>query len=88
MNNGKRQMFKEPASPSSRNVTAVELMSRRYGYMGSAGFRPGGRQPELGGRKKDEGGTLKLVVRGNKAGAFAQGMPNNDHRVALTVDFS
>ena len=81
-------MFKEPASPSPRNVTAVELMSRRYGYMGSARFRPGGRQAELGDRKKDEGGTLKLVVRGNKAGAFAQGMPNNDHRVALTVDFS
>jgi len=24
------------------------------------------RQPELGGLKKDEGGTLKLVARGNK----------------------
>jgi hypothetical protein len=77
-------MFKEPHSPSPRNVTAVKMMSR----MRSARFWPGGRQPELGGRKKDEGGTLKLVVRGNNAGAFAQGMPNNDHRVALTVDFS
>ena len=45
--------------------------------MRSARFRPGGRQPELGRRKKDEGGTLKLVVRGKAA--FAQGMPNNDH---------
>jgi hypothetical protein len=69
-------------------VTAVKLMSRAAADMRSARFRPGGRQPELGGRKKDEGGTRKLVVRGNKAGAFAQGMPNNDHRVALTVDFS
>jgi len=81
-------MFKEPHSPSPRNETTVKMMSRAAANMRSARFWPGGRQPELGGRKKDEGGTLKLVVRGNNAGAFAQGMPNNDHRVALTVDFS
>src|ERR1700730_6816216 len=40
-----------------------------------ARFRPGGRQPELGGRKKDEDGTQRW-------------MSNYDHRVALTVDFS
>jgi len=48
-------------------------MSRAAANMRSARFRPGGRQPELGGRKKGEGGTLKLVVRGNKAGPSAQG---------------
>jgi hypothetical protein len=37
---------------------------------------------------KDEGGALKLVSRGNKAGPSPQGMSNNDHRVAITVDFS
>jgi hypothetical protein len=44
------------------------------------------RQPELGGLKKDEGGTLNLVVR--ETTSSAQGMPDHDHRVALTVDFS
>jgi hypothetical protein len=80
-------MFKEPHSPSPRNVTAVKMMSRRYDRWGLPVFDPG-RQLELGGRKKDECGTLKLVVRGNKAAPSAQGMSNNDHRVTLTVDFS
>ena len=44
------------------------------------------RQPELGGLKKDEGGTLKLVP--GETTSSGQGMPNYDHRVALTVDFS
>jgi hypothetical protein len=71
-----------------RNMTAMKLMSRAARYMQSARFRPVGRQPELGGRKKDEGGALKRVVRGNKVGPTAQGMSNYDHRVAPTVDFS
>jgi hypothetical protein len=69
-------------------VTAVELMSRRYDIWGLPVFGPADDSLSWVAGKKDEGGTLKLVVRGNKAGAFAQGMPNNDHRVALTVDFS
>jgi hypothetical protein len=36
---------------------------------------------------KDEGGALKLVPRGNKAGPSRQGM-SYDYRVAITVDFS
>ena len=54
-----------------RNVTAVKLMSRTAAIYEVCAF-PARRttQPDLGGRKKDEGGTLKLVVRGNKAGAF------------------
>ena len=48
-----------------------------------APFRPVGRQPELGGRKKDEGAALKLVVRRNKAGP--SGMSNYDHNLSLLV---
>jgi hypothetical protein len=80
-------MFREPDSQSPRNVTAVILMSRRYDIWGLPVF--GRADDSLSWwSEKDEGGTLKLVVRGNKAGPSAQGMSNNDHRVALTVDFS
>ena len=56
-------MFKEPDSPSPRNVTAVKLMSRTAAIYEVCTFRPVGRQPELGGRKKDEGGALKWCPR-------------------------
>ena len=62
-------MFQEPDSPSPpRNVTAVKRMSRAAAIYEVCAFRPVGRQGELGGRKKDEAGALKLVVRRNKAG--------------------
>ena len=50
-----------------RNVTAVKPMSRAAAIYEVCAFPAQGRQPELGGRKNDEGGTLKLVVRGNKS---------------------
>jgi hypothetical protein len=46
-------------------VTAVKLMSRTVAIYEVYVFPAQERQPELGGLKKDEGGTLKLVPRGN-----------------------
>jgi hypothetical protein len=45
-------------------VTAAKLMSRTDATYEA--FPAQEQQPELGGLKKDEGGTLKLVARGNK----------------------
>jgi hypothetical protein len=54
-------------------------------YMNSALFGP--KDDGLSWRRKrDEGGTLKLVARGKSA--FSARSPNDDHRVALTADFS
>jgi len=47
-------------------VTAVKLMSRAAAIYEVCTFPAQERQPELGGLKKDEGRTLKLVARGNK----------------------
>ena len=41
-------------------------MSRADAIYEVCSFPAQERQPELGGLKKDEGGTLKLVARGNK----------------------
>jgi hypothetical protein len=46
-------------------VTAVKLTSRAAAIYEVYVFPAQERQPELGGLKKDEGGTLKLVPRGN-----------------------
>ena len=59
-------MFKEPDSRSPPQVTAAKLMSRADAIYEVCAFPAQEQQPELGGLKKDEGGTLKLVVRGNK----------------------
>jgi len=67
-------------------VTAVKLMSRAAAIYEVYVFPAQERQPELGGLKKDEGGTLKLVP--GETTSSGQGMPNYDHRVALTADFS
>jgi hypothetical protein len=47
-------------------VTAVKLIGRAAAIYEVCAFPARERQPELGGLKKDEGGTLKLVARGNK----------------------
>jgi hypothetical protein len=46
-----------------RNVTAVKLMIRTATIYEVCAVPARGRQPEFGSRKKDDGGTLKLVVR-------------------------
>jgi hypothetical protein len=64
-------MFKEPDSVS-RNVTVVGPISRAprrpLRYIKSAHFRPGGREPELGG----EGQHWSGAVRENRAGPAAK----------------
>ena len=47
-------------------MTAAKLMSRTDAIYEVCAFPAQEQQPELGGLKKDEGGTLKLVARGNK----------------------
>lgn len=79
-------MFIEPGSRSPRNVNAVKLMSRTAD-MRSARPSPTGDSLSWVVGNKDEGGALKLVPRGNKAGSSPQGR-SYDYRVAVTVDFS
>lgn len=80
-------MFIEPGSRSPRNVNVVNLLMRRTADMRSARPSPTGDSLSLVVGNKDEGGALKLVPRGNKAGPSPQGMPY-DYRVAVTVDIS
>ena len=66
-------MFIEPGSLSPRNVNSVNLMSRTAD-MRSARPGPSGDSLSWVVGNKDEGGALKLVPRGNKAGPSPQGM--------------
>ena len=47
-------------------MTAAKLMTRADAIYEVCVIPAQERQPELGGLKKDEGRTLKLVARGNK----------------------
>jgi hypothetical protein len=80
-------MFKKPASPSPRNVTAVELMSRRYDIWGLPVFGPADDSLSWVAGKKTRAEHSSWWSEETRQ-VPSQGMPNNDHRVALTVDFS
>ena len=80
-------IIKSPEFHRPPPVTAVKRMSRAASIYEDCAFPAQGRQPELGGRKNDEGRNTQVGAPG-KQGLLFKGFPDHDHRVALTVDFS